>query len=235
MPTCPAGHASTAADYCDDCGLAIVPSGTVPPAQAQESPAPSASAGPAQPCPDCGAPKSGRFCENCGYDFVTGAVEAKAELVASTPVAHSAGEVAEPALGPAWSAVAAADRAYFDSMVARGGPDAGLVSFPPYCPDRHYVLVGQQVRIGRRSRARGVVPEIDLSGPPEDPGVSHVHAVLLAQPDGTWVIVDPGSTNGTTVNDDQQQIRTNIPVPLRHGDRIHVGAWTTITLHAPAH
>jgi hypothetical protein len=60
-----------------------------------------------------------------------------------------------------------------------------------------------------------------------------LHAVLLAQPDGGWALVDPGSTNGTTVNDDPAPIKTDIPVPLNDGDRIHVGAWTTITVHAP--
>jgi pSer/pThr/pTyr-binding forkhead associated (FHA) protein len=74
------------------------------------------------------------------------------------------------------------------------------------------------------------VPEIDLSAPPEDPGVSHLHAVLLAQPDGTWNLVDPGSTNGTTVNGGTEPIPVNAPLPMADGDRIHVGAWTTITL-----
>ncbi len=74
------------------------------------------------------------------------------------------------------------------------------------------------------------MPEIDLGAPPEDPGVSHLHAVLLAQPDGTWNLVDPGSTNGTTVNGGSEPIPVNVPKPMADGDRIHVGAWTTITL-----
>ena len=77
--------------------------------------------------------------------------------------------------------------------------DASRTLFPAYCPDRQFTLTGEQIRIGRLSRSRGLVPEIDLTGPPQDPGVSHLHAVLLAQDGGGWVVVDPGSTNGTTL------------------------------------
>ncbi|WP_225993264.1 FHA domain-containing protein [Actinomadura rudentiformis] len=124
----------------------------------------------------------------------------------------------------------AADREYYETMMALGGPEAAALTFPPYCPERWVPLIGERVRIGRRSTSRAIFPEIDLSAPPEDPGVSHLHAVLLAQPDGTWVLVDPGSTNGTTVNGATDPIAVNVPVPVGAGDRIHVGAWTTITL-----
>jgi ketosteroid isomerase-like protein len=87
------------------------------------------------------------------------------------------------------------------------------------------------MRIGRRSVSRGLEPEIDLSGPPADPGGSHLHAVLIAEPDGTWAVLDPGSANGTTVNGGE--IVTGVRVPLRDGDRICVGAWTVLTMQAP--
>lgn len=129
-----------------------------------------------------------------------------------------------------WSVLVAADRDYYEAMMALGGPEAAALTFPPYSPERWLPLIGERVRIGRRSTSRAIFPEIDLSAPPEDPGVSHLHAVLLAQPDGTWVLVDPGSTNGTTVNGATDPIAVNVPVPVGAGDRIHVGAWTTITL-----
>lgn len=132
------------------------------------------------------------------------------------------------AVGAALSAVIGADRAHYDEMIAQEGPDAASVVFPPYCPEWSVPLSGAQMRIGRRSRSRGLDPEIDLTGPPQDPGVSHLHAVLLAQPDGTWTLVDPGSANGTKVNG--APVRVNVPVPVTGGDRIHVGAWTVITL-----
>lgn len=125
-----------------------------------------------------------------------------------------------------WAAVVGADRDYYDRVIVEGGDYA----FPPYAPEREIPLTGTQVRIGRRSVAQGTVPEIDLSRPPADPGVSHTHAVLLARPDGTWALVDPGSTNGTSVNGAGEPIPVNVEVPLRDGDRIHLGVWTTITL-----
>ncbi len=54
--------------------------------------------------------------------------------------------------------------------------------------------------------------------------------MLIAQPDGGWHLVDPGSTNGTFINDAPEPIEVNVDVPVGDGDRIHMGAWTTITL-----
>jgi pSer/pThr/pTyr-binding forkhead associated (FHA) protein len=85
------------------------------------------------------------------------------------------------------------------------------------------------MRIGRRSRTRGLAPEIDLTGPPADPGISRLHAVLVSAPDGGWAVLDPGSANGTLLNGIEIPIGDHIP--LRDGDRINLGAWTAITVH----
>ncbi|MEV7779940.1 FHA domain-containing protein [Kitasatospora sp. NPDC088351] len=131
-----------------------------------------------------------------------------------------------------WLAVVSADRDYFTDMMARSGPEAAGLFFPPYCPERRIPITGRgQLRIGRRSQHRGTVPEIDLSVPPEDPGASHQHALLAEQADGSWVLVDQDSTNGTTVNGGAEPIAPHTAIPLNDGDRIHIGAWTTITLH----
>ena len=119
-----------------------------------------------------------------------------------------------------------ADRAYYDSVQAAGGPDAAGIAFPAYCPQRRFRLAGTEVRIGRHSSSSGIDPEIDLSVPPADPGVSRLHAVLLKAPDGTWSVIDPGSANGTAVNG--SEIPQGQAVPLRDGDRIHLGAWTEL-------
>lgn len=85
------------------------------------------------------------------------------------------------------------------------------------------------MRIGRRSATRNLEPEIDLAGPPTDPGISRLHAVLIAAADGTWSVLDPGSANGTLVND--RALATGDLVTLADGDRINLGAWTAITVH----
>jgi pSer/pThr/pTyr-binding forkhead associated (FHA) protein len=125
-----------------------------------------------------------------------------------------------------------ADRDYYDTVQAAGGPDAGGITFPVYCPSRRFPLGGTEVRIGRRSASSGISPEIDLSVPPADPGVSRLHAVLLRGSDGTWSVVDPGSVNGTVVNG--TEIPRGQAVPLHDGDRINLGAWTELRLvHEP--
>ena len=129
----------------------------------------------------------------------------------------------------AWSAVVSCDRAYYESVQAASGPDAAAVPFPSYYAERRFRLAGGQMRIGRRSVSRGIDPEIDLTGPPADPGISRLHAVLIAMPDGSWAVLDPGSANGTLVNG--TEVPTGVQVPLRDGDRINLGAWTAITVH----
>jgi pSer/pThr/pTyr-binding forkhead associated (FHA) protein len=209
-------------------------------------------------CPRCGVPRVGQFCESCGFDFSaasTGTVgpagaippipqpavlpqaappQAAPPLQAAPPPQAAAPSPPvpspRPATGAAWTVVVTADRAYYDSVQDAGGPDAAAIGFPAYCPERRFRLAGSEVRVGRRSESRGIHPEIDLTGPPADPGVSRLHVVLVAAPDGTWSVVDPGSANGTLVNGDE--IPAGETIPLRDGDVIHLGAWTALTVTA---
>ncbi|MFB4299935.1 FHA domain-containing protein [Actinomadura sp. NTSP31] len=257
MAICPNGHTSQAADYCDECGELIggtPPSGGAP---AASPAAPSPGAGGERTCPDCGERGTDRFCEICGYDFAIGggrptppsspvpappvpappvpAPPVPAPPVPAPPVPAPpvpAPPVPAPPVPGAvgWTAVVVADHDYYNAVIAEEGPDSASLAFPPYAPERRIPLQGRQIRIGRRSSAQASPPEIDLREPPEDPGVSHVHAVLLAKPNGTWTLVDPGSTNRTCLNGSTDPIPLNVEVPVSAGDRIHVGAWTTITL-----
>ena len=93
-------------------------------------------------------------------------------------------------------------------------------------------IVDRIVTIGRRHRAEDGPVTIDLCGERSDPGVSRHHATIEHDRAGTWTVTDAGSTNGTTVDDDDRPIPPHVPVPLVDGSRIHVGAWTTITLRA---
>jgi hypothetical protein len=142
------------------------------------------------------------------------------------PAAPAPGPAA-PA-GPAWTAVVSADRAYYDMVHAAGGPDAAGIEFPAYSPQRRFPLNRAEVRIGRHSASSGISPEIDLSVPPADPGISRLHAVLLRAADGSWAIVDPGSANGTLLNG--TELTVGEVVPVHDGDRIHLGAWTELRL-----
>ncbi|WP_405581643.1 FHA domain-containing protein [Streptomyces sp. NBC_01190] len=136
----------------------------------------------------------------------------------------------EAARKTAWVAVITADRAYFTAMMGRSGPEAESLYFPSFSPAVELPLTGDQITIGRHRHSTGEAPDIDMARAPEDPGVSHKHALLVRQPDGAWSVVDQNSTNGTTVNLGEDPIRPYTPIPLGEGDRVHVGAWTTITL-----
>jgi hypothetical protein len=233
VATCPAGHDSAADDYCDTCGLAITAATAVLPVP-QPAPPPGA-----QACAVCGAVRYGRFCEECGHDSAVPAPDPGPVPTAPPPDERALEPVPappdpEPASGPqratGWAVVVRADRAWFDEVRRREGPDAATVEFPRYCPDRRFVLSGPQVAIGRRSRSRGTNPQIDLAGPPLDPGVSAQHALLVARPDGGWDLVDLDSTNGTSLAPSADPLAANTPVALSDGDTIRLGAWTTITV-----
>jgi hypothetical protein len=88
-------------------------------------------------------------------------------------------------------------------------------------PDgRRVVLEPESITLGR-------LPECELSL--ADAGVSRRHAQVRRSPDGGWVVVDLGSTNGTKVNG----VRINGARPLGDGDEITVGS-TTIRFEAAA-
>ncbi|MDT0320493.1 FHA domain-containing protein [Streptomyces millisiae] len=130
-----------------------------------------------------------------------------------------------------WLVTIGPDPEYFQAMMRRSGPEAHELKLPAYAPEQQVPLTGNEITIGRRRQSTGEAPDIDLSRPPEDPGVSHRHAVLVQQADGGWAVVDQDSTNGTTVNMAEDPIQPFVPVPLREGDRVHIGAWTTLTLY----
>lgn len=207
MPTCPDGHTSVATDYCDVCGSPI----------AAASPPPTPSATPAD-CPACHAPSSGRFCEACGHDSA---------LPAPVPAPTPADPEGTAPVNFGWTALVAADRAFYDRVLACGGPDT--VEFPDYFPERRITLRRRSNLIGRRNRDHGVEPEIDLAIHPADRGVSTQHAVLRIRESGLTV-TDLGSTNGTTLNESTDFLVNGDEIPLSDGDRIHLGAWTTITM-----
>ncbi|GAA1903018.1 hypothetical protein GCM10009716_11170 [Streptomyces sodiiphilus] len=130
-----------------------------------------------------------------------------------------------------WMVTIGPDREYFGAMMRRSGPEAARLAMPENVPEQQVTLNGPQVTIGRRRPSTGESPDIDLSRPAEDPGVSHQHAVLVQQPDGSWAVVDQDSTNGTTVNGSEEPIQPFVPVPLHDGDHVHVGAWTTLRIY----
>lgn len=188
-------------------------------------------------CPNCNGPKDGFsiFCEDCGYDFVTGIVPANrmpaaaataATATTSPPASTSPGANVINKAG-SWMIVVATDRAQFDRV-----GDASVV-FPVGVPDRVVELTANRALIGRKSTSRNIHPEVDLSPTPEDVAVSRQHAEIVCAADGTFAVTDLGSSNGTFLNGSAVAMSPNTPMPLANGDSVSVGAWTTLTLVLP--
>ncbi|MDL5158917.1 FHA domain-containing protein [Actinomycetospora termitidis] len=114
------------------------------------------------------------------------------------------------------------DRARF---LASGARDEG-VEFPGDY-ERRVELTTSSTRIGRRSRREPSLPELDLTGPPTDPGISRRHARLLWEAHG-WTLLDLGSSNGTDVN--RERVEPHRPKLLASGDTIGLGLWTLVRL-----
>jgi hypothetical protein len=147
----------------------------------------------------------------------------------TSPTSVAAATTPMPKFTPVtWWVVVTSDREYYDLMQAERVEAGWDLPFPAFHAERRFPLTGKQVRIGRRSAARAVEPEIDLSGAPVDPGISRLHLMLLPAPDGSWAVLDPGSANGTLLNG--REIPAGDLIPLHDGDRINLGAWTVITV-----
>jgi hypothetical protein len=191
MARCPAGHESQTNDYCDTCG-AVMGGSAVTPAQVLESTAllgadpGAAGSGANGSCPNCGAERGGRFCEECGFDYEL------AELLPSVPAAgatqaetgpelngHAPASAVATATDPApvaeaqgaLSVVVTADREYYTAQVERGDIIESEFPFPKYPGERRFALDADVIRIGRASASRGIAVEIDLTGPPLVPAV----------------------------------------------------------------
>lgn len=220
---CPRCGTARSGQFCEACGYNFAGPRFTP------------SAPPASPAPP--GPGSGAYSSPPVQQYSSGA---PATTIPPTSVASSVPSSPSPLEAPpsassfpypqaTWTAVVGADRTYYEQVQAVTGPEGAAVAFPSYCAERRFQLVGNQMRIGRRSVSRGLSPEIDLTGPPADPGISRLHAVLIAIPDGGWAVLDPGSANGTLVNG--SEIGVGDQVALHDGDRINLGAWTSITVH----
>lgn len=237
MATCPAGHPSNQADFCDVCGLPIGGEPISAPVVEPDGPQ-------TLNCPKCTTANvaDALFCENCGYDFTTGALPvaetaeqpevAAPEPVAAEPVASAPVEsVPSPATAPTvlkrppveWIAELWIDP---DWYAAQGStdplPSPGLPDIVP--------LIKPSSLIGRVSHSRGIFPDVDCE---LDTGCSRRHAMLTT--DGTrWWVEDLNSANGTFVGAAAGPLPA-MPIPqgrveLAAGQRIYLGAWTRIVI-----
>lgn len=235
---CPAGHQTTATDYCDTCGIAMGAAPAATPSAVGSGPADASADPPVGACPHCqtATPVNALFCENCGYDFTTGSLPRPLDPVTSSSLDLGSSQpdgdvvreappgnpsppptdtwVAEIWIDPDW---------YADQESTDPLPSPGL---PAVVALKHTSIL-----IGRASRSRGISPDIDLGS---DSGISRRHAQLTT--DGSrWFVEDLGSSNGTYVGGGLGTLPTT---PIAGGqkaeigadDRVYLGAWTRIVI-----
>ena len=235
---CPKGHESTESDYCSECGAKI--NGSPELAFAANSLSSTAAQTDVSViiCPDCTAthePDSGDFCEICGYNFVTGghgelplvgvnAVMAK--QVAPTPETPPSTKKEPESL--AWfpsSSIIPCLELIITIDQALGTPESPP---PPTAQPPLTLRLDQEINlIGRSSELHAIHPEIALDF---DDAVSRRHALLIRQPDGTFVLRDIGSSNGTKLNG--VELQPMIDTPIKEGDEFTLGHWTRIVVKA---
>ena len=238
---CPAGHDSTADDYCDVCGAPIDATAVVPLSAPTGLPSPStttpnaSSAGGGERCPNCGTENVAEalFCESCGYDFTTGSMprplappDAPVAPAASVapPVASAASSSSATTPAFNWVAELWIDPAWYE---AQDSPDP-LPS--PGLPDT-IPLRGSSILVGRVSRTRNIHPDVDCGA---DSGVSRRQAQLTT--DGRrWFVEDLESANGTFIGSASGALPEDpIPVGVKReldpDDRIYLGAWTRLVI-----
>lgn len=210
--TCPKGHQSEESDFCSECGAKIggappAAAATVPPAETPPPPLGAVSG--TILCPECGAPNAAddlNFCEVCGHKFGT--------AVAPKPAPPT---VAAPAVTPkvsTWQVTISVD----PSLKHADSPEPPADAAP-----QTVALTQETMLIGRRSTSRAVFPEISLD---RDEAVSHRHAILTRQTDGSYTVRDLGSSNGTRLNG--RDIPPLRDMPLKDGDDLTLGHWTRL-------
>ena len=231
---CLKGHESTESDYCSECGVKILGAGEQP--RVTNAIAPTLPQVPQnitlETCPACSVhrePNSGDFCEICGYNFVTLAhgevpiVEGhlagrEGDNAEFSPSPSSPPSPPSPAPIITWELAIAID----PSLRHPESPEA-----PTNQQARAFRLDKANNLIGRNSQARGIEPEIALDF---DNAVSHRHALLNLQSDGSLTLRDINSSNGTKLNG--VELKAMVDTLLQDGDEFTLGHWTRIAVKA---
>ncbi|HVE63588.1 MAG TPA: FHA domain-containing protein [Mycobacteriales bacterium] len=224
---CPAGHTSSAADYCDVCGAPIPAGGAAGATGAAGGPpagGPGATAA-VQACPHCADPNSqdALFCESCGYDFTTG--QRPSVAAALTPPASVSSAAAKPV---DWVAEVWVDPDWYAHEAVASTDPCPSAGTPRVVPLRATTEL-----VGRTSKSRNIHPTVDCGS---DSAVSRRHAELTIE-GGHWYVEDLGSVNGTYVGKAGAPLPADPIAPnrrraLAEDERVYVGAWTRLMIRS---
>jgi hypothetical protein len=134
---------------------------------------------------------------------------------------HCGHDLAQKHMPRRWVLDVGADREHFLRVAA------GRADFPDGRGVRTIPVEVDVVAIGRAAPDDPDPPRLSLTDDLHDPAVSQRHARIVRDGD-SLTIIDLGSTNGTTLNAGARVLVPGESVELTDGDRIHVGAWTSI-------
>ena len=178
-------------------------------------------------CPSCGKPnnETARFCEECGDKFADEQVDI-----------HATREpVPRPISSPGFRASSVTSVGIPPIVDANGANDQPAASVPAHPSGVHSLLViergggqnsefalsNEESQIGRWDADNGIFPDVDLDAFDADAKVSRRHARIIHR-NGTFMVEDLGSTNGTFVNRGRRLLPGS-PQVLSDGDEIIVG------------
>jgi hypothetical protein len=237
---CPKGHVSSDADYCSECGALIGQSNI---SKAESAPA-AVSAGSEEICPDCGTPRTlgARFCEVCRHDFQDNKSGVAEAIVASQKGIVETKQEPKPELQPIEAPNSTVSKKIIDiiekdelavleklNVIISVDKDKAAscnieTAIKPDSVDRVFPLDLDENLIGRRSINKGIYPEIEIN----DPGVSHRHLKFIKEVDGSFAVLELGSSNGTELNG--TILEPGIHTTVKAGDELTIGIWTKLKL-----
>lgn len=219
--TCPDGHTSDTADFCSQCGIEMSPSPAGTPASSPATSAPATkTGGTGEKCPKCSTDRddpTSVFCGVCGYNFDTktggGQVAPDHDVVPNTPVTSggATGAASTPTVTPANGARVDIEVSYTDDARASDAP-------------LKFNLFDEESLIGRKKANFKQTVAI------EDAAVSTRHLMIVRRADGTAVVRDLDSTNGSKLNG--KDLKGGAEEVLKEGDEITIGEFTKIKVVA---
>ncbi len=179
-------------------------------------------------CPHCGKQNNdtARFCEECGNGFAV-----------AEPDIHSTREpVSLPISSPGFRASSVTSVGIPPIVGANGAKEEAVEAIVPvHATGVHSLLIiergggqnsefalsNEESQIGRWDADNGIFPDVDLDAFDADAKVSRRHARVIFR-NGSHLVEDLGSTNGTFVNRGRRLL-PGAPQVLVDGDEIIVG------------
>ena len=176
-------------------------------------------------CPKCGKQnnETARFCEECGNKFAAEEIDIHATREPTS----------RPVSNPSFRASSVTSVGIPPIVEANGAKEEVPIASAPSLPSGvHSILViergggqstefplsNEESQIGRWDADNGIFPDVDLDAFDADAKVSRRHARVIAR-NGSFMVEDLGSTNGTYVNGQ----RITAPTTITLADTVRIG------------